>query len=110
MLLVSLLGAGGQFAVNKITAPSDAPVDKTSWFSSKWSPIKKITDQEYASILEEKLLRVEVEIALVDDNIAALKAQKQEQANNAFKQPSPSTASSGQGQSSNGTTQPSTTR
>lgn len=84
-LLGSLLGACGQFAYDVITAPRAVSADKTPWFSSDWSPIKKMTDHEYASILEEKILRMEVEIALVDDNIAALKAQKQEQAKPATK-------------------------
>lgn len=43
--------------------------------------MKKLSDQEYEVILEENLLRLEAEIAIIDDNIAGLKAQKEQQAN-----------------------------
>ncbi|KEF55537.1 uncharacterized protein A1O9_08287 [Exophiala aquamarina CBS 119918] len=37
-----------------------------------WSPMKALTDDEYEKILQQKLLKVEVEISLVDDQIAEL--------------------------------------
>ena len=43
---------------------------------SKLSPLKKLTDKEYEDYLEEKLLKVETEIALIDDRIAELRAQE----------------------------------
>jgi hypothetical protein len=43
---------------------------------NKWSPVKLLNDEEHANLLREKLLNVEVEIALIDDKIAALKAQE----------------------------------
>lgn len=48
---------------------------------STWSPMKPLTDEEYEKILQQKLLKVEVEISLVDDQIAELRrlsAQQQE--------------------------------
>ena len=43
--------------------------------NSKWSPMKVLTDEEYEKILQEKLLRVRAEIAVLDDDIEKLKAQ-----------------------------------
>lgn len=51
--------------------------EKTSILASKWSPLKKLTDQEYEKLLEEKILKLDAEIAIIDDNIAALKASEQ---------------------------------
>lgn len=42
--------------------------------------MKKLTDEEYENILEEKLLRLEAEVAIIDEDIAALKAQREERA------------------------------
>jgi hypothetical protein len=40
---------------------------------SKYSPVKHLTDEEYKKVLQDKLLRVDAEIAVLDDDIAALK-------------------------------------
>ena len=42
--------------------------------NSKYSPMKVLSDEEYEKILREKLLRVEAEIAVIDDDIEKLKA------------------------------------
>lgn len=39
---------------------------------SKWIPLRTLSDQEYRWMLEEKLLSVEAEIALIDDKIQEL--------------------------------------
>ena len=47
-----------------------------------WTPMKPLTDDEYEKILQQKLLKVEVEISLVDDQLAELRrlrAKQQEQ-------------------------------
>ena len=36
---------------------------------SRWSPVEVLTDEQYRKILQEKLLRVDAEIALIDDRI-----------------------------------------
>lgn len=41
-------------------------------FRSEWSPIKMLTPEEHKHILQEKLLAVEAEISLVDEEIASL--------------------------------------
>ncbi|ROV87594.1 hypothetical protein VSDG_09622 [Cytospora chrysosperma] len=78
-LVFSLLGAGGQFAANRWSASETSSEKKTSWLDKKWSPMTKLSDEQYEKILEEKVLRLDAEIAIIDDNITALKAQKEAQ-------------------------------
>ncbi|KAK0623491.1 hypothetical protein B0T14DRAFT_179959 [Immersiella caudata] len=76
MIFFSLFGGAGQLVVNAIswnTKPDDESATE-SFLKSKWSPVTFLTDEEYRKILDEKLLRVDVEIALVDDNIKELRA------------------------------------
>ncbi len=40
--------------------------------------MKALSDSEYENMLREKLLRVNAQIALVDENIEALRAQEHE--------------------------------
>lgn len=44
--------------------------------NKKWTPFTVLTDQEYKTMLDEKLLRFEAEIALIDDRIEALRAKE----------------------------------
>lgn len=82
-VMFALFGAGGQAIYNaadtrNATAPKNE--SKQSWMGSKWSPLKVLSDKEYEEILQEKLLSVNAEIALVDESIAALRVQEQEEA------------------------------
>lgn len=83
-IMFALFGAGGQALYNSADARNLAQVDapekdlKQSWLNSKWSPMKVLSDKEYEEMLREKLLRVNAEIALVDENIEALRVQNQE--------------------------------
>lgn len=48
--------------------------------NSKYSPMTVLTDKQYEALLREKLLRVDTEIAVLDDDIAMLhKERKLEQ-------------------------------
>lgn len=54
--------------------------DSTIWrrvADSKWSPMKVLSDEEYENMLREKLLRVNAEIALVDESIERLRVEHQ---------------------------------
>ncbi|KAM0513407.1 hypothetical protein ACHAPE_007871 [Trichoderma viride] len=74
MVMWGVLGAGGQMAANGLSNRKPKVKDENdSWFRSKWSPLKKLTDQEYVDMMEEKILRVEADIALIDDRITELK-------------------------------------
>jgi hypothetical protein len=46
---------------------------------SKWSPMSIMTDEEYEKVLGERLLRVETDIALIDDRIKELRKQQMEE-------------------------------
>lgn len=95
VVIGSILGCGGQYAVNTWTASSKIEKKGDSWFNAKWSPMKKLTDREYENILEEKLLRLDAEISIIDDDIAALRTQKENQAK-ATKEPPQKPPRSGQ--------------
>ncbi|KAL7791891.1 hypothetical protein V8C37DRAFT_381668 [Trichoderma ceciliae] len=78
MAVWGVLGAGGQIVANSISSRKPKVKNEDdSWLRSKWSPLKKLTDREYIDMMEEKILRVEVDIALIDDRIAELKSTDQ---------------------------------
>lgn len=72
-----MLGAGSTFVTQYIKSNSSSePKPKTSWLDSKWSPMRRLSDKEYEEMLEEKILHLDAQIAIIDENIAALKAPK----------------------------------
>lgn len=42
----------------------------------KWSPMKRLSDEEYGNLLKERLLRVEADIALVDEELEKLRVEE----------------------------------
>lgn len=42
----------------------------------KWSPLKTLTDEEYRDILREKLLMVDADIALLDEQVERLRGEE----------------------------------
>ncbi|KAK3721520.1 hypothetical protein LTR37_003076 [Vermiconidia calcicola] len=93
-LMFSLFGFLGQSAYNKISVKSESVRDESKqgfWrrMSEKsWSPVKIMNDEEYAEMLREKMLKVDVEISIIDDKIAALR--NQHEIEGAKESPSPS--------------------
>lgn len=81
-IMFGLFGAAGQVLYNMMDVRNteaerlDPGSEKRSWLDSKWSPVKVLSDKEYESMLQEKLLRVNAQIALVDENIEALRKQQ----------------------------------
>ncbi|WEW61241.1 hypothetical protein PRK78_006731 [Emydomyces testavorans] len=80
LVAFSLFGYLGQLAYNvadqwHARRRSEGP--KRAWteriMESKWMPIKALTDEKYKEILHEKALGLEVEIALIDERIKALR-------------------------------------
>ncbi|KAK1751614.1 hypothetical protein QBC47DRAFT_390554 [Echria macrotheca] len=72
VIMFSLFGGAGQMIANAITwRPSSEP--SKGFLRSKWSPVTYLSDQEYEKILREKLLRVDAEIAVVDDTIREIR-------------------------------------
>lgn len=80
-IMFSLFGFLGQTAANFYDT-TDLPVsDKPQqnfwqrFASMKWSPVTVLNDGEYENMLREKQLKLEAEIALVDERINDLKAK-----------------------------------
>ncbi|CAL8574497.1 hypothetical protein XPA_000455 [Xanthoria parietina] len=103
MIMFSLFGFAGQYVYNAIDArhhshgpltaattqtkpttseihesieAQDTKAEEPLWkrvLNSKWSPMKVLSDEQYETILREKLLRVEAEIAIVDEDIEKVK-------------------------------------
>ncbi len=42
----------------------------------EWSPMKKLSDEEYGYMLRERLLKVEADIALVDEELQKLRIEE----------------------------------
>lgn len=81
--MFAVFGGAGQALFNKADARKTEQVEekrdiKDSWLNSKWSPMKVLTDEEYKTMMEEKLLKINVELALVDESIEGLKAMERE--------------------------------
>ncbi len=77
MMFAGIAAGGGQLLVNHMAARKrDNDGDHSSWLGSRWSPLKKLTDAEYADMMSEKILRVEADIALIDEHIDKLKDQE----------------------------------
>ncbi|KAK6950405.1 hypothetical protein Daesc_008733 [Daldinia eschscholtzii] len=75
MLVFGTGGAAGAYLGQLIQGQSkDDSKTKSSWLDSKWSPMKRLTDKEYEEKLEEKILRINAEISIIDDSIASLRA------------------------------------
>ncbi|KAK0257415.1 hypothetical protein LTS09_007890 [Friedmanniomyces endolithicus] len=84
-LMWSLFGGIGQLAYNGYASGSAARQNRppedfwTRMAKQSWFPLKALSNEEYAEMLREKMLKVDVEIALLDDRIAAMGKQQQEE-------------------------------
>jgi hypothetical protein len=82
--MFAIFGATGQAVYNWADARNSEQAEKGGSdkknfiLNSKWSPMKVLSDNEYENMLREKLLRVNAQIALVDENIEALRAQERQ--------------------------------
>lgn len=80
-IMFSLLGAGGQGIVNSVEArrsrethgDSSEPAEAKPGFIARWSPLKPLSDEKYLAILQDKVLRVDAEVALIDEEVQRLK-------------------------------------
>lgn len=87
MIMFSIIGAAGQAIYNTADARhTDRSTDRQSEgfgrrvANSRWSPIKVLNDDEYATIVKERILRLDVEIALTQDQIGDLQSKAQSEA------------------------------
>ncbi|KAI2785271.1 hypothetical protein F4815DRAFT_440503 [Daldinia loculata] len=75
ILVFGTAGTAGAYLAQLFKSQSkDDSKAKSGWLDSKWSPLKRLSDKEYEEKLEEKILRINAEISIIDDNIAALRA------------------------------------
>lgn len=82
--MFSLFGFLGQTAANKLSARRQVVADPQQSFwrrmsEKSFSPVTVLTDEEYAEMLREKMLKVDVEISIIDDKIAALRKLEQQE-------------------------------
>ncbi|KXX75790.1 hypothetical protein MMYC01_207780 [Madurella mycetomatis] len=78
-LMFSLFGAGGQAVANwRAARAANAPPTSSKGFWARWSPFTRLSDRDYEKILEERLLRVEVDIAMIDDHIKELRESEKQ--------------------------------
>ncbi|KAI0381010.1 hypothetical protein F5Y04DRAFT_89772 [Hypomontagnella monticulosa] len=76
ILFFGTVGATGQYVSQRFKSKSQDD-SKSSWLDSKWVPLKRLTDREYEEKLEEKILRIDAEISIIDENIASLRANSE---------------------------------
>ena len=89
MIMFSLVGAGGQAIANRLSQgpaqPSTAEGRPTMGFwesilRSRWIPMKALSDDEYLATLKEKMLRLDADVALIDEEIRTLENVSKEAA------------------------------
>jgi hypothetical protein len=78
-IVFALFGAAGHALYDRADTEvskvaESAPTNRLdSWLDSKWSPMRRLSGNEYETMLRDKLLLVEADIALIDQNINALR-------------------------------------
>ena len=87
-IMFSIFGAGTQGLISYLSrGPSPESVNKAPLLQriarSKWSPMKILSDEEYLAMLEQKLSRVDAEVAVMDEKIRALRQESEEYHRNA---------------------------
>ena len=78
--MFSLFGGLGQTVFNALdtshSARAQSAAEKqtlTQWVAKQsWSPFSILTDAQYEDILREKILKIDVELSLLDDRIRQL--------------------------------------
>lgn len=80
--MFSLFGFLGQTAYNRVDAKEQAPVSyepsRSLWqklLHSRFNPMRVLSDEDYEHMLSEKLLRIEAEIALLDEQMTSLQQE-----------------------------------
>ena len=83
--MFSLFGLIGQAALNRVLTQrseatssglADSSRPEPFWrrvAESKWTPFKVLSDEEYEVMLRGKLLRVNAELAIIDDKMEKLR-------------------------------------
>ena len=84
ILTFSLLGFASQSLYSRLDERKSRSLESTQqkplWHriaDMKWSPMKVLTDEEYGEMLREKLIKVEADIAILDEDIENLRKEEQ---------------------------------
>lgn len=79
--MIGLIGLAGQTGYNLFSetqrsesSPRRSVMQRLT--ESKWAPLKALSDQQYEEMLQQKLLKIDVELSMIDEKIATLKAVK----------------------------------
>jgi hypothetical protein len=80
----SLFGFLGQSLLNKVQQRNadrkPTARDNTNILqriaNSRFTPVKSLSNEEYEDMLKEKLIRIEADIALIDEDLALLRTQE----------------------------------
>lgn len=72
-----MFGVLGQGAYNGWQRSAEAVETKVTWgqriLDSRWIPMRRLSDHDYTEMLGEKIIKVDTEIAIIDERIAALR-------------------------------------
>ncbi|KAK5947370.1 hypothetical protein PMZ80_001520 [Knufia obscura] len=78
-IVVGLMGLGGQASYTVFEHMAEKPADSRPLLdrlsSSKWWPLKSISDADYEKELSERVIGLEAEMAMIDERITALKQE-----------------------------------
>ena len=79
--MIGLIGLAGQTSYNLFseTQRSESSLRRSVMqrlTESEWAPLKALSDQQYEEMLQQKLLKIDVELSMIDEKIATLKAAK----------------------------------
>lgn len=84
ILTFSLLGFASQSLYSRLDERKSGSLESTQekplWHriaDMKWSPMKVLTDEEYGEMLMEKLIKVEADIAILDEDVEKLRGEQQ---------------------------------
>lgn len=79
--MFTIFGASGQYFFNRWKGPKAVNAEPKQNFWKRmsersWTPFRVLSNDEYAEMLREKVLKLDVEIAVLDDKIAGLREQQ----------------------------------
>jgi hypothetical protein len=78
VIVFSSLGFLGQASWNRLEKWQEANIDRPSkpflqrLADSKWIPLRSLSDDDFRNLLNEKLLNIETDIAMIDEKIKQL--------------------------------------
>jgi hypothetical protein len=80
VFIFGILGMLGQGAYNSFQGGKEEVKRSVPYgqrlLESRWFPLKPLSDEDYVGMLNEKTLRIDAEISIIDEKIAALRQSK----------------------------------